>query len=434
MELPMASECSEKAHRALVLDKILEEGDCPDPSDLSLLADTVYQKNEEKQGELVKRLPILKFRTVTPNQGCLLAAALLREQALRGVLTLNFDLGMVNALSAVGMDDDVAVLMGPEDHGRMGTTNLVYLHRSAEADHEEWILRTEEIEGGWSEKWEEVVSGLLIGGPFTVFAGLGSPAGVLVATAEKIKKAVPEGAALLQVDPLPAEESKMRERLGIEDEDYLQMGWCQFMEKLGARVLARQRDELYDACKEIINREGFNDGDPRDVCDRLAELDLLGVGYIRARWLLRNSQHYLPQGKVDVELIATLVLAIALIERRTGTTASFQTDGVVEFIKEGRVRSAILVASGAGTRSWSTLEAELTRPPAFERIRRLVEPRRALVAGVGPRVEVAPPPSVIGGDEEDAGGESILGDEVDLTMRSVDEVRTDPQLLEEMIA
>ncbi len=434
MALPMADECSEKAHRELLRDEVLEEGDCPEPSDLSVLADTVYQKNEGKQEELVKRLPILEFRTVTPNKGCLLAAALLREKALKAVLTLNFDLGMVSALSVVGMDNDVAVLMGPEDHDRMGTPSLVYLHRSVEAEYEAWVLRTAEIEDGWSQGWEEVVSGLLIGGPFTVFAGLGSPAGVLVATADNIKKAVPDGARLLQVDPLPSEKSTMRERLGIEDEDYLQMGWCQFMEKLGARVLARQRDELYDACKKIIDREGFDDEDPEEVCDRLVELDLLDVGYVRARWLLRNRHRYLPLGEVDIELVASLLLAIALVERRTGTTASFHADGVVEFVKEGRVQSAILVASGAGTKSWSTVEAELARPPAFERTRRPVEPRRALLAGVGARLDVAPPPSLVGRDEEDSGGESILGDREDLIMRSVDELRTHPELLEEMIA
>ena len=74
MGLPMARECSEQAHRKLIHDGILLEGECPDPSDLSLLADTIYQKEGGKQAELVKRLPTDDFRMVTPNGGCLLAA------------------------------------------------------------------------------------------------------------------------------------------------------------------------------------------------------------------------------------------------------------------------------------------------------------------------------------------------------------------------
>lgn len=431
MGLPMARECSEKAHRKLLHDGILQEGDCSDPSDLSCLADTVYEK-EGRQAELVKRLPVDRFRAATPNRGCLLAAALLREGALKGVLTLNFDLGMVTALAQIGFDDDVAVLAGPADHDRMGATNLVYLHRNVNADFEEWVLRTDVIAQGWQQGWEEVVGGILIGGPFTIFAGLGSPAGVLIATSKKIKDALPEGATLLQVDPADPDQSPMRQQIGLDGEDYLQLGWEDFMKRLAGRLLARHRDELNDACQEIITRENLSDGDPSGVCDRLGQLDLIGVGEVRARWLLERRQRYLPQGGLDVELIASLLLAIALIERRTETTANFQPDGVVEFVKQGQVRASLLFASGRGTRGWSSVEADLSQP-AFDRNRRLAGPRYALIAGVGAREVVAPPPNLVG-EEDEVAAESIISNDETLILRSVDELRADPSLAEEMVA
>jgi hypothetical protein len=433
MGLPMARECSEKAHRSLIHDGILQAGDCSDPSDLSLLADLIYEKEGGEQAELVKRLPINDFRTVTPNRGCLLAAALLREGALKGVLTLNFDLGMVTALAQIGSVNDVAVLTGPADHERMGATNLVYLHRSVDADYEEWVLRTDVIANGWQEGWEAAVGGLLIGGPFTVFAGLGSPAGVLIATTKKIKDTLPDEAKFLQVDPADSDDSPMREQIGVEEEDYLQLGWGDFMKRLSARLLARHRDELYDACRKVISREGFDDGDPGHICDRLSELDLIGVGEVRARWLLERRQRYLPQGNLDVELIASLLLAIAIIERRTGTTANFHPDGIVEFVKQGQVQASLLFASGRGSKGWSSVEADLSQP-AFDRNRRLVEPRYALIAGVGAREVVAPPAKLVGEEDEGGEGESIIGDDETLILRSVDELRANPELAEEMIA
>lgn len=433
MGLPMARECAEKAHRSLIHDGILQAGDCSDPSDLSRLADVVYEKEGGEQAELVKRLPINDFRTVTPNRGCLIAAALLREGALKGVLTLNFDLGMITALAQIGSDNDVAVLTGPADHERMGATNLVYLHRSVNADYEEWVLRTDVLAEGWQEGWEEVVGGLLIGGPFTVFAGLGSPAGVLIATAKKIKDTLSGEAKLLQVDPADPDDSPMREQIGIGEEDYLQLGWEDFMRRLAARLLARHRDELCDACREVIAREDLDDGDPDQVCDRLSQLDLIGVGEVRARWLLERRQRYLPQGGLDVDLIASLLLAVALIERRTETTANFHPDGVVEFVKQGQVHASLLFASGRGTRSWSSVEADLSQP-AFDRNRRLVGPRYALIAGVGAREVVAPPPKLVGGEDEEGAAGSIISDDETLILRSVDELRAHPEFAEEMIA
>ncbi len=267
MELPLAHECAEKAHRKLLHDQVLQEGDCAEPGDLSCLADAVYEKTGG-QADLVGRMPVERFRTVTPNRGCLIAAALLREGALKSILSLNFDLGMVNALTYIGSEDDVTVITKPADHGRMSGTNLIYLHRSVDAPPDDWVLRTDSIEKGWEEGWEEVVGNLALGGPATVFAGLGSPAGVLIETSRRIRVALPEEAKLLQVDPADPEHSVMRREVGLEDDEYLRLGWTAVMSRLADRVLARHRDELFDSCRETIEREGFDDGHPGGICNR----------------------------------------------------------------------------------------------------------------------------------------------------------------------
>ncbi len=154
---------------------------------------------------------------------------------------------------------------------------------------------------------------------------------------------------------------------------------------------------------------------------------------MRARWLLETRQRYLPQGAADVELIASLLLAIALIERRTETAATFHNDGVVEFIKDDSLKASLLLASGRGTRSWSSVEAAIVQPP-FPRNRRLIEPRYALLGGVGARDAVAPPMKLVGEEDETAATESIIGGEETLILRSVDELRAQPSLAEEMVA
>ena len=111
--LPLARQCAEDAHRRLVEDTILDSGDCMAPEDLSSVADAVFTKRGS-QSELVNRLPIEEFRHAEPNEGHLLAAAMLRERAIGCVVTLNFDLAMSSALSRLGAAD-VAEIARPQE-------------------------------------------------------------------------------------------------------------------------------------------------------------------------------------------------------------------------------------------------------------------------------------------------------------------------------
>lgn len=88
--LPLSSRCPKDAHPRLLCEGILAT-DCADASDLSELADRVFEETGS-QGDLVARLPRLRFQQATPNDAHLLTAAMLIEGATKGVLTLNYDL------------------------------------------------------------------------------------------------------------------------------------------------------------------------------------------------------------------------------------------------------------------------------------------------------------------------------------------------------
>lgn len=433
MSIPMARECSERAYEQLVDDAIMNENECSDPTDLSCLADAVYDKTQE-QTALVERMPRDKFRAADPNIGCLIAAALMREQAVRGVLTLNFDRGMINALSRVGAVSDVAVVRGPHDHQQMSVINLIYLHAEVEADPEDWVLRTETMENAWRDAWQEVVTQMMVGGPCTVFAGLGTPATVLVETTTRIRSALPNEPLVFQVDPSDPEKAPMKEALELNPGQYLQLGWNTFMEELGSRLATRHKRELKEHCEILKSNENFNTGDPQEICERIASHQLVGTGEMRARWLLETSQRYLPRFGLDLALVAKLVLGIQIIEDQTGTTAEIYDDGVVEFVKDGRVMGSVIAASGRGNRNWTSMEAAISQNP-FGRARRVTPPRFGLLAGVeGERPEpeeIAPPEFLLDGQD---GDDSILGGDGALRLVSVEELRESPERALEIIA
>ena len=86
-------------------------GECARPDELSCVADTVFRKTGQ-QVDLVDRLPLHEFRNASPNEGHLVAAAILRERVITDILTLNFDLALAHALSHVCATYDVAVISG----------------------------------------------------------------------------------------------------------------------------------------------------------------------------------------------------------------------------------------------------------------------------------------------------------------------------------
>lgn len=429
-KIPLARDCSETAHRALVDDGVLSEGDCGNPSDLSELAEVVFAKTGG-QTELVRRLPRRKFRTAKPNEGTKAAAALLCEGAVSAVLSLNFDLSMQMALAELGAGDEVGLIRGPSDQADIANVNLIYLHRSVEADPEEWVLRSQSLEVSWKGDWEEMMAGRVITAAVTVFAGLGSPASVLIDTTKKIRAASKGNARTFQVDPGPFAGSSFASALEITEADYLKYGWCEFMLALSGRLVLAQVDELLTAAAALAAREGWSNSAPANLRARLGLLGLVGLGELRARWLFDDAA-YLPQRALDPELWADLMLAVGMIEDIAGYSAVFDAEGPVDFLGQGQLIASITIASGRGTMRWGALEARLHQQ-ASRRGVAARRPRFALVGGVAsPRpANVSPPSDLLRGESS---GESILGEDSLPRLVSINELRASPELAKKMIA
>ncbi len=234
--LPLSRELALNAHRRLVEDGVLDDGDCPEPDSLSCVADVVWSKTNS-QRELVVRFPCDGFRQSEPNRGHLLTAAMLYEQALSCVMTLNFDLALSNALSQVGARGSVTIINKPEDYASLGLSNLVYLHRNVDADPDLWVLRSISLEESWSDGWEKVVTERVVSAPVTVFVGLGSSIGVLEESTLRILDKLRGIVSVYQVDPGTISESSLFKKLGLPDEVYFQMSWCEFIDRLAGRVV-----------------------------------------------------------------------------------------------------------------------------------------------------------------------------------------------------
>ena len=331
--LRLSREYAREAHHHLVADHILDQGQCPNPDDLSSVADSVWEATGSQE-ELIRRLPVAEFRNAAANDGYILAAALLREHVIACVMTLNFDLAMSQALASVGAKGDVSTIGGPQDHGNLGLINLIYLHRNAHAPANDWILRSTALQQLWQGAWEEAITHRVVAAAVTVFAGLGSPAAVLIETTQRIRGMLGNAAAIYQVDRVAAHQSAFFAALGLPAAAYIRTPWTQFMRELAQRVVVEHREELRAACLILQESEGWEPEDVDQLCDRVLDLGLLGLGQLRARWLL-SDMPYIPRYMSNVSHIADLMLVVRLIERRSTTSAKLGSDGVVEFWEGG---------------------------------------------------------------------------------------------------
>jgi hypothetical protein len=423
-DLPLSKPLAEESHRQLVLNGVIDEVDCTDPSDLSCVADAVFTRCG-RQRELVEVLPRTRMRMARPNDGSLIAAALLLEGVAHHVVVLNYDLSLPNALVQLGAEDEVHILRGPEDHAELGLSNCIFLHRSVDADPESWVLRTSTLNDAWKNGWEQVVAQIVLPSPVVVFAGLGTPVGVLIETVKRIRQTLPEGTASVVVDPMPRAESAYASELGLGDDRYVQAGWGAFARRVSERLVAEHEAELKNACRALHDRDGLDDEGAEDLCRRASELGLLGLGRLRAQWLL-SSRAYVPAQRMNVEHISDLLLALGTIERTLGASARLGEDGLVELWVDDRVVAVVRMGSGEGARRWSSLEQRIRSRQGR------VPPTVAVVSGfVGPALTATPPASVVRGA---AVSHSILGAEGGFSILAADDIRNDPERLREAVA
>lgn len=405
-ELPLSRRLAEEAHARLLANGVLEEGDCRNPSDLSCLADAVFEKTGW-QDDLINVFPLPRLRNAAPNDGYRLAVALLREQAISDLLTLNFDLAIRHTLGEMNAGAEISVVRGPEGADAIGVVNVIYLHRDAEAPADDWILRTLQLDEAWRDRWEELVTTRVMNAPVVIFAGLGSAAAVLIETIGRIRRALPEHVSI-HVDPDPFGSSEFTAALNIPRERFVRAGWTSFMFDLAARVVLEQVARLRRAVDDLEHQRALRAEDHSHVFDLLQRLDLLQLGLTRARWLLREEA-YLPAHSSDPRLVADLVQAISLLARELGVTFVPESEGRLQMRRNGQIVGVLAPASGAGVLDWPRFEAAVMGSRA-RRSHVSQDPLLVLAAGVtGARAAVAPPENIIDDENLESAANAFLG-------------------------
>lgn len=376
--LPTAREMALEVHRCLVDDRVLNEGDCTTPEDLSRVADAVWAKTSS-QSEMVKRLRqryVLKL--APPNKGYRIAAALLCEGAVTSVITLNFDLALSNAIPELCVGDQVGVIESPAEQADQKNKNIYYLHGSVNAEPDSWVLRTVALDKEWKDSWISPIATKVLSAPFAVFAGLGTPVAVLIESTKLLRSAFREK-EFFQVDLGDKEQSAFFQALGLDESQYIQCGWCDFMGELSDRLVKEHVAQLREAVEQKVQQDGLRPEEVQPLLDQLLALGLIEFGELRSDWLL-HSERYTPFNSYTPGLLADLLLALAMMERISGTQAAIGDRGLVEFRRDGRVVTAFLVASGRGHRKMSALEAEIARRERQCRNSR-IRPQGGIVGG-----------------------------------------------------
>lgn len=424
--LQLATTYSCDVYRQLIHDGLLTDGECESPDDLSALASAVWDKHAD-QSPVVERLPRNAFRHAQPNHGYLMAAALLRERAVSAVLTVNFDLAMTTALGRLSATE-VGVIPGPSAAGQLGSATVIYLHRNVdEVDPNRWILRRETLDNDWRDGWEDVVTQRVMSCPVVVFAGLGSPAAVLTETVARVRAAITASHRAYVVDP--AVQTEFQGALALPPEAHIQLGWCDFMELLGARLVEEFRHSLDERCIETCSEHGWDGeaGPASGLCDRLHSIGLVHLGALRAAWLL-DSALYSPDD-ARRGLIADLLLGVGLVERQHGAEAHFDPDGTVRLYRDGGALASFLAASGQGVLRWNAIEARVLK--LLDDMRGVARPRAALLSGIsgGRPNAIAAPEDVIG----DWASDITQGDPRP-ELVTVDEIRADATQSQRLVA
>jgi hypothetical protein len=391
-DLALSRELSQRAHERLVDDAVLAAGDCDNPDDLSLLADVVFAKTGS-QRELVDRMDPRRLRDAPPNEGYRCAVALMLEGIVRSVVTLNFDLALNHALAEVGAAGRISTLKGPEDWRLMSGRSIIYLHRNVDCDPEDLVLRTEQLDQGWRNGWQQIVATAAVSAPVCVFVGLGSRASVWVATTELVRQALSSDVYL--VGPGTWEASEFAGSLGIDADHYLRLGWGDFMAAIAARTLTEHRRDLVASAAQIADTNGWAREEIDGTLERLLKVGIVRLGQARGQWL-RQRREYLPLGnETDNRLAADLLIGVALIEKATASEHRLAADNSVEFTIGDRILGRAVLASGGGV---TTGEALSTRVRANLRSSLALDGPPSLVvlgATTAPIGSPAPPADLI---------------------------------------
>lgn len=365
---------SSEAHRKLVADGVLDDGECTAPEDLSVLAQTVYDKYRS-QKELTRRLPKDPWRSATPNMGHRIAAALLIEGSIRHVITLNYDLAFANALSQLGNSTNISLIEGPDEHTNISTHSVIYLHRSVNQDEETWVLRQSAIEAEWDSGWETAIASANLGAPVVLFIGLGSPAKVVTENVARIASRTNSSYYLVD----RASETKFAAALGDRLTGTVALFWNEFMGKLAERVVLEHVQRLKESASDLVHDEPeLAPQHSTDVTEILADLDLLTLGHIRGTWLLAPHAYSAEGDAASRRHVARILACIDHLAAALGAaSSSLDAYGRLVITTELKTTVTLGLAHGRGDRSWSSISAEIR-----ERNMHVAPSHRAVVIAV----------------------------------------------------
>lgn len=395
--LKLSSQYSEEVHRALVADDVLVEGECSDPSDLSVLAEVVFEKTGS-QVDVVRRLPAPAFRLAPANRGYVLGAALMLEGAVSCICTLNYDLALTDALRQVGADD-VGVIAGPSALREFGSKAVIYLHRNVdEADPELWILRRGALESEWRSSWEELVASRIAASPVLLFAGLGSPAAVLTESVERVRGIVEGVPDVYLVDP--SEQTPFAEALALPEGNVVRSSWSAFMELLAARVTLDCCSAIRAGAVEIATEHEWDPAKSRfgEILDGVESAGLLTLGAIRARWR-GERRPYCAETPESTASIAYLMMTMGQVLNDPELILRVTLDGLVEVRSSAALIGHTMGVHGGGVRRWAAVEQMV------ESVVESIDPTPDVVlaggftgTGLG---DLVPPSDIVAGNDDD---------------------------------
>lgn len=356
--IPLASAISLEAHRRLVLDGVLADGDCVDPRDLSALASVVFAKTG-RQLALVREFPRDRMRVARPNEGHKVLVALMSEGAISHTLSLNFDLAVQNAATELGLTLTVVDRV----NDLIPAANcVVHLHGSVSSSPEDWILRADVIDAAWKQRWQQVIAQQILAVPSVLFVGLGSAAPVLTETVRMIGGAVGGSSALFQADVSEHEKNGFAQQLEIQPERYMRTGWCGIMSALAQRVADEHRHLLKTKGIALLTENGEDETTLAmwaGMVERLSALSLLGLGRFRANLEAEPTAKYLPRSDQRDEWMVAPLIALARAARAHDLGMAPIGSGFWAIQKDGKVIARILLVTGKGTRKLAAVESSV---------------------------------------------------------------------------
>lgn len=391
---------ADAACRCLIADGLITESEISSQCDLAELADVVFDKFSSQRA-LTDRLPTEAWRQAQPNDGHKAAAAMLVEGQLRTIVTLNFDLAQQHALAELSSGaPSVSVVRGPEDTEKLSGKNLVFLHRSCEADPEQWILRGKLLDAPEFLMWENAIAAALLLAPVVVFIGLGSSARLLSTTLTRMADSV--GTVCYWVDPGPP--GAFFDELEGKAK-HISMAWTELAVALGQRVTHEVVNRMIHAGEVRLSELGSVDGRWELVRRALALYPLDELGRKRASWLLDERGSYRCEAELDTRLIADLLASVAALADALDGDVSFDAEGLVKLSDTVGLRIPLRIASGAGLRTWPSIEAQLKReqvrwPFPEYRVVLIADPNEAPDFAPSDLVRTVDPSDLVRGDGE----------------------------------